>query len=68
MGFLKCVLAVFMVIAGVIGLGVGFLDCMGAGITSARIGKYISTNSSWIISIISFVVLLGGVFILAKRK
>ncbi len=68
MDFLKFASAVVMVIAGILGIGVGFLNCMGTGITSARLDKDISTAPSWIIGIIAFLVLLGGVFILSKRK
>jgi len=68
MDFLKFVLAVVMVIAGIVGIGVGFLNCIGAGITSARLDKDISTAPYWIIGIIAFLVLLGGVFMLSKKK
>ena len=68
MDFFKFALAVVMVIAGILGIGVGILSCIGAGITSARLDKDISTAPYWIIGIIAFLVLLGGVYILSKRK
>jgi hypothetical protein len=68
MGPLKFALAVVMVIAGILGIGVGILSCIGAEITSARLDRNISDAQSWIIGIIAFLVLLGGVFILSKRK
>jgi hypothetical protein len=68
MKFLIFLLAVVMVIAGIVGIGMGFLNCVGKGISSALLDKDISTNSSWIIGIIAFIVLIGGVYILSKRK
>jgi len=68
MDFFKFALAVVMVVAGILGIGVGILNCIGAGITSARLDKDISNAPSWIIGIIAFLVLLGGVYILSKRK
>jgi len=68
MDFFKFALAVVMVVAGILGIGVGILNCIGAGITSARLDKDISNAPSWIIGIIAFLVLLGGVFMLSKRK
>jgi hypothetical protein len=67
MGFLKFLLAIGLVIAGIIGIIWAFASCSLIGASSAMSGKYLSTAPSWILGIISFVVGLGGVYMLRRK-
>jgi len=67
MGFLKFLLAVGLVIIGVLGIGAALITCINIGVTSSMFGKDISSTPSWIIGIIAFVILLGGIYMLRKK-
>ncbi len=67
MGFLKFLLAVFLVILGLFLMGAAFLSCLGGGITSVMSGTTNSEAPSWIMGIIGFVVMLGGIYMLKKH-
>ncbi len=67
MGFLKFLLAIALIIAGLIGIASSFLNCMSAGVGSALAGQNLSTTPFWVIGIVAFVVFLGGIYMLRKH-
>lgn len=67
MGFLKFVLAVVLVIGGIILMASAFLGGMQIGIADAMFGGDTSQVFTWIIGIVGFIVLLGGIYMLRRR-
>lgn len=67
MGFLKFLLAVALVIVGGLGMLSVPLSCISTGINSSLYGQTFSETPFWIIGIISFVIFLGGLYMLRKR-
>jgi hypothetical protein len=67
MGFLKFLGAIAMIIIGLLGVVSSFLGCISNGISSSITGRGSSDAVFWIIGIISFVIFLGGIYVLRRK-
>jgi len=67
MGFLKFLGGWALAIIGVLGMLGGFMSCVNVGILSSMSNENVSNTPFIIAFIISFIIFLGGIYVLRKH-